>query len=143
MLPSVIQGVSSALQTALIQQTNSTDVGSSLPPPADALEPANGDVLPSGRYGVGDATLTNPGSETPARPLRLPYKPRPGRLVRRSTRRRQTEPRLSETRLVAYLMLLRARYEADLREIEATESANSELRRLQTDAPRDRVVIIM
>ncbi|KAL1429706.1 hypothetical protein MTO96_015815 [Rhipicephalus appendiculatus] len=88
-------------------------------------------------------SLTNPGSETPARPLRLPYQPRPGRLVRRATRRRETEPRLSETRLVAYLMLLRARYEADLREIEATESANSELRRLQTDANRDRVVIIM
>ncbi|KAL1443564.1 hypothetical protein MTO96_045954 [Rhipicephalus appendiculatus] len=119
--------------------------GSSRSPPIDTREPANDDVVPSERLsGVGDTSLANPSLGIPARPLRLPYERGPGRrLVRRTTRRQDTEPRLSQTRLVTYLMLLRARYEADLREIDATESVNSELRRLQTDAPHDRVVIIM
>ncbi|KAL3186791.1 hypothetical protein MRX96_026940 [Rhipicephalus microplus] len=85
--------------------------------------------------GLRGTTLADTSSDGTTRTRRLPYRSRLGRLARRTRRRRDNEHPLLSSRVVAHLILLRARLQADLHENQAMQAANSERRIPQNETP--------
>ncbi|KAL3186789.1 hypothetical protein MRX96_026938 [Rhipicephalus microplus] len=93
--------------------------------------------------GLRGTTLMDPSSEGTTRTRRLPYRSSLGRLARRTRRRRGNAHPLLSSRVVAQLILLRARLQADLHENQAMQAANSERRIPQNDTPIGYMDIMM
>ncbi|KAL3186785.1 hypothetical protein MRX96_026934 [Rhipicephalus microplus] len=117
---------------------------SSEAPPSDALLSANIDALAFERLsGLRGTPLADHSSERAVRTRWLLNRSRPGYLARCPARCRYIEHQLRSSRLVENLTLLRARLQADLDEIQAMESANSEKRVPQNDTSADLIDIMM
>ncbi|XP_075726878.1 uncharacterized protein LOC142768763 [Rhipicephalus microplus] len=93
--------------------------------------------------GLRGTTLADTSSEGTTRTRRLPNRSRLGRLARRTRRRRGNAHPLLSSRVVAHLILLRARLQADLHENQAMQAANSERRIPQNDTPIGSMDIMM
>ncbi|KAL3186784.1 hypothetical protein MRX96_026933 [Rhipicephalus microplus] len=117
---------------------------SSEAPPPDALLSSSVDALAFERLsGLRGTTLADPSSERAARTRWLLNRSRPGHVAMCPARCRYIEHQLRSSRLVENLTLLRARLQANLDEIQAMESANSERRVPHNDTSTDLIPIMM